>query len=267
MRPARALLLCSMLALATAVLPPANAHDCTLVHGRSGACVCPAGPEGTTYRHVIGDGPIRIECTHGPYFPKVCPPQPVHTYVAFLSVGGRSWTVTGGDEVVTWQILVLDTNTEDCDGDGLPETFDGDFDLGVGGAFFGHGAWVNDPDCDYGLNEHGGNVVVSDAVFGPDMGFFVGEDDQGGPVKIVDSSTGLVICETSGSITPGDPATDPTADADDCLSEHFVGSGQTCGTGGGDGGYWVLLDGVFVDEHGGNVGAGNPPTTGTITAY
>ena len=41
--------------------------------------------------------------------------------------------------------------------------------------------------------------------------------------------TGEPACTTDGSVTPGDPATDPTADADDCLTPPLHGTGSTCG--------------------------------------
>ena len=194
-----------------------------------------------------------------------CPDQPVHTYGAGGSAGGRSATVTGGDDFGVGVVTVTDTNTGDC-GTG-PAGWDGDYDAGVGGGAFGYGAWAQDPDCNYLLNIHGGNVVVNDVVFGNNIGFIVGEDDQSGPVKVTDPNTGVVVCETSGSISPcSSTGCDPTDDPDDCLSQHYVGTGSTCGSGGGDGLYWVFLDGVFVDEAG-SVNAGNPPSTGTITAF
>ena len=202
-----------------------------------------------------------------------CPDQFAHTYGVGGSAGGRSMTATGSDtgDFGVGFVTVTDTNVSECDGD--PNTtadWDGDLDAGVGGGAFGYGAWAEDPDCNYALNVHGPNVAVSDVVFGNAIAFVVGEDDQSGPIKVQDPTDGSWICTTSGGITPcpdNDPAQcGPTDDADDCLSVVFVGTGQTCGTGGGDGLYWVFLSGVHVTENGG-VEAKNPPTTGFITAF
>ena len=227
-----------------------------------------------------------------------------HTYGFGGSAGARSDTVTGGDEVGAGIVTVSETNTVDCDGDftpdpfvgcwddplnpccldeeGNPESccygpddaptpcpesadFDGDYETGVGGGFFGYGPWAHEPTCNYGLTDHSGTVVVNDIVHGGDVAFVIGADDTSGPVVEVDPVDGTTSCSTDGSITPGDPATDPTADADDCLSEVYIGTGTTCGAG-GDGGYWVFLNGALVTEGAGGVGANNAPTTGTITA-
>ena len=214
-----------------------------------------------------GDGDEFTPSSPHPY----CPSEPTHTYGTGGSVGGRSATVTGGDDVGVGLVTVTDTNAEDCNGDGIAGDWDGDYDGGVGGGAFGWGPWADEATCNNAFNVHGPNVAVNDLVFGSAIGFVVGEDDQAGPVIIPvdednDGTPDGYVCETDGSITPGDPTTDPTADADDCLSEHFVGTGATCGTGGGDGLFWVFLDGAAVEENGG-VGVGNGPTAGTITAF
>ena len=202
-----------------------------------------------------------------------CPDQAVHTYGIGAGAGGNSATAQTGEFGVGF-VTVTDSNTSECDGD--PNTtadWDGDMETGVGGAFFGYGAWAEDADCNYALNVHGPNVAVNDVVFGSQIGFVVGEDDQGGPIKVQDPVTLEWTCTTSGSITPcpdNDPSQcGPTDDADDCLTDRFVGTGSTCGTGGGDGMYWVFLDGVVVAEASAEVLglANNPPTTGTITAF
>ena len=186
-----------------------------------------------------------------------------HTFSLSVRVRVTSHTVTIDQEVgVT---TVVDTNVWDCDGDGIPNDFDGDYDSGVGGAFFGYGPWRWGPPCEYGLAAHGATVTVNDVVFGADVWFTIGADDTSGPVVSVDPVTGETTCETSGSITPGDPATDPTADPDDCLTPPQHGSGTTCGAG-GDGGYWVFLTSALVTEGAGGVSVSNPPTAGTITA-
>ena len=198
---------------------------------------------------------------------KLCPhfSPHSHTYGTGGSVGARSDTVTGGDEVGAGVVTVFETNTADCNNDGIAGDYDGDWETGVGGGFFGYGPWANEATCNYGLTIHGGTATVSDVVFGSDIAFVIGADDTSGPVVTVDPVTGEVTCETSGSITPGDPTTDPTADADDCLTDVYVGSGTTCGAG-GDGGYWVFLSGALVSEGSGGAGVSNAPTAGTITA-
>ena len=196
-----------------------------------------------------------------------CTDQPVHSYGSGLAAGGRSATVTFGRAVGTGAVTVADTNTTNCDpANPAPADWDGDHDAGVGGAFFGYGAWANDPDCDYDLNVHGPNVVVNDALFGSFITFVTGEDDQSGPLKIQNPVDGSWACDVSGAITPGLPL-DPATDPDDCLSQPYLGVGATCGSGGGDGGYWVFLHAVFVDENPAQVDVRNPPTTGTITAF
>ena len=191
-----------------------------------------------------------------------CPDQPTHSYFTTGTTGMRS--SSADTETKYGSVRVFETNVSDCDGDGLVWDFDGDFETGIGGGFFGYGTWVDDPDCS-ALNAHGPNVNVNDFTWGNGVAFVVGEDDQSGPTKIYDPLLGKWQCETDGAITPGNPAADPNADADDCLSQVFIGTGHTCGSGGGDGGYWVIL----VMEAG-ETGAGyayNPATSGVITAF
>ena len=160
-------------------------------------------------------------------------------------------------------VTVHETNTADCNGDGFGLDFDGDYETGNGGGFFGYGPWANEPTCNYGLQLHGGVATVNDVVFGSDVWFLIGADDTSGPVVTFDATEGIQ-CTTDGTIAPGDPATDPTADADDCLSPLYQGTGVTCGAG-GDGGYWVILTGANVAQ-GGSLSFTNPPTAGLITA-
>lgn len=179
-----------------------------------------------------------------------CPSQFVHTYVAGPSAGGHVRSLLEDDLTITGVVAVADSNEQDCDGDGVPGDWDGDLDLGVGGAFFGHGPWANEPVCQFGLNVHGPNVVVADIFYGFQVFFVVGEDDRNGPVLIQDPVTLEWVCLTDGIIAPGDAATDPTRDPDDCVSDVFrYGVGRTCGQGGGDGGFWVLLLGAYADEY------------------
>ena len=205
--------------------------------------------------------------SEGGYGPYPCAHFSPHSH----TYGGSS---PSGTTLALHGVVVFDTNTADCDGDGLKD-FDGDYDSGVGGGFFGYGPWANEPTCNYGLHTHGGTVVVNDVVFGSDIWFVIGADDTSGPSISVDPVTGETTCETDGSITPGDPTTDPTADADDCLTGVYTGSGSTCGAG-GDGGYWTFLTSIpcrvtysppgircdWLEQ----LWLGNPPTAGTITA-
>ena len=196
-----------------------------------------------------------------------CPHTSPHSH-SYGTAGGlvlKSDTATGGDEVSGGEATVYETNMQDCDQDGVGGDYDGDYETGVGGGFFGYGPWANEPTCNYGLTLHGGTATVNDVVFGGQVAFVIGADDTSGPVVSTDPVTAETSCETSGSITPGDPAQDPTADADDCLTDVYVGSGATCGAG-GDGGYWVLLVKTRVAEGGGSASASNTPTMGSITA-
>lgn len=209
-----------------------------------------------------------------------CPDQPVHTYGpdatlgshprgvvgprgAFVSYSGSGMSAT----YVQGTAWVVDTNVQECDGvPGFAVDWDGDADAGVGGAFFGSGSWAEDPDCGYRLNLHGPRVSVVDDLHGPTVPFLVAEDDQMGPIKVVLPSGGYA-CVTSGTLIPGDAAVDPTVDVDDCVAGPFFGEGATCGSGGGDGGYWVLLLEPYAIDHFGQPTFADPPTTGTITAY
>ena len=243
----------------SAAMPPPQCLDGRDNDG-DGLTDFPADPDCTTPWDNSEWGPI------GEIFCKLLHTSPhSHTYGTGGSAGARSDTVTGGDEFGAGIVTVSDTNPYDCDEDGIPGDFDGDYDAGVGGGFFGYGPWRWGPPCNYHLADHGATVTVNDVVFGSDIWFVIGADDTSGPVINVDPVTGETTCTTDGSITPGDPATDPTADADDCLTAPLHGSGTTCGAG-GDGGYWVFLSGALVTEGSGGVGASNPPTAGTITA-
>lgn len=184
-----------------------------------------------------------------------CPERPERTYVTWnVHVHGAfddSASVHAHYPLHVWSTnLLADCNPQD----GVPGDWTGDYDQGIGTAFFGHGAWVHDPECDYQLHAYGPNVHVEDLVLGGNVQFLVGEDDYDGPIKLQDLVTSEWYCETSGSITPcpsPDPAScGPMDDIDDCISDAdagtpgyqpFVGSGSTCHEGGGDGGYWVMV--------------------------
>ena len=208
------------------------------------------------------------ERRHGRY--EFCPHDSPHShaYGAGGSTGARSDSASAGR--TAGLTTVSDSNGVDCDFNGTPGDFDGDYETGIGGAFFGHGPWADEPLCGYGLRLHGGTITVNDIVFGHDVQFVIGADDTSGPVISTDPVTGETTCETDGAITPGDPAQDPTSDADDCLTPVIDGgdtggTGTTCGAG-GDGGYWVFLIGARVHEGGTGVTVTNPATMGTITA-
>ena len=232
------------------LLLPAAAHTCSSTFISLGCN--PFDCSGGEHSHTVHTPFAR--CESGPGSDD-CASQPTHTY------HGGFYLETGTREVEadSTRVVVHDTNLQDCDGDGVPRDFDGDYDDGVGGAFFGYGHWGYDPVCNYGLNLHAGRVSVDDVVWGSDIWFRIGADDTSGPVLSVDPLTGATTCSTDGSITPGDPATDPIADADDCLTDPVHGTGTTCGAG-GDGGYWVIL------PTGGLAGSGHPATEGTVTA-
>lgn len=217
-----------------------------------------------------------------------CPDQPVHTYGFIVSNGNDrdvvsevtwvtsypSGTSTGGQQ----QVHVADSNFTPCNFLSPPGLWDGDYDTGDHGAFFGYGVWAEEPSCDYQLNVHGPNVAVTDVMWGGNVPFLVGEDDMYGPIMIVDPVRGGVVCETDGTINPCTPwAVLIACDLDDCLSDTdpsfpgwqpFIGVGHTCGWGGGDGGYWVVLLEVYVVDYGGGSWACGPcHTVGTITAF
>ena len=146
-------------------------------------------------------------------------------------------------------VTVADNNFADCDGDGIPGDFDGDYELGAGGAFFGAGPWANEPTCQYGLKTHGSTATVTD-LLSANIALQTGADDQQGPIVIPDPVNGGNICETDGSITPCAPADEggtcgPTDDPDDCLSQVYINTGSACGFG-GDGGYWVYYCCIWV---------------------
>lgn len=187
----------------------------------------------------------------------VCPPQPTHTYVGPVGAVVLSSTALGLN-TKGGQVTVTDTNLAGCDANlfNNPD-FDGDYDLGVGGGFFGWGPWANEPVCQYGLHVHGPDVLVYDIVWNNWVQFEIGANDMDGPVVSIDTITSETTCETDGIIAP-------TLDLDDCLAGVYMATGKTCG-GGGDGGYWVILD-VVVEVSPDNVSGSNPPVAGLITA-
>ena len=263
MKVNKPILLGMMVALVAmaAPLPMASAHIC-LDNVPGLECVpgvsCDDPPAGTFHAHILtspGDGDCIGWAPDGSnHCPHASPHA--HTYGTGGSAGARSDTVTGGDEVGAGIVTVFETNPLDCDGDGIPGDYDGDWETGVGGGFFGYGSWATSPICNYGLTVHGGAATVLDSnpLVGNNVAFVIGADDRDGPVISTDPVTLETTCSTSGSITPcpdNDPnQCGPTDDPDDCLSDVYVGSGTTCGAG-GDGGYWVFLNGVLVTESGG----------------
>ena len=178
-----------------------------------------------------------------------CEPEPVHAYALSVAAGAHVLGAAHGGSLV----LVTDTNVEDCDGDGSAYDFDGDFDLGSGGAAFGWGPWARDPRCAFSFNVHGPNVVAADAVLAR-VRFVVAEDDQDGPTIQTDPATGETSCATDGIVSD---------DAGDCISPVYTDVGRTCGTGGGDGLFWVFLV-PGVDAWGLRA---DGPTAGRIVAY
>lgn len=240
--------------LASAALLPGSAAVALLLGG------CTLG---------LDDAPC---ASNAPSGPPSCPHNSPHSHT--YGIGGSALAHPGSAMRETslggGTVIALDLNPLDCDGDGVPGDFDGDFEWSAGGAFIGYGSWADESVCRYGLQTHGPFAVVHDIVLLHNVWFLTGADDTSGPTIQVDPSTGETTCTTDGTITPGDPVENPTADEDDCLSHpqnHFQygSTGETCGYG-GDGGYWVLLLNVaaFVDEP--NVTVSTQPTVGTITA-
>jgi len=200
----------------------------------------------------------------------VCPGanQPVHTYGLPGSVGANSNTLseqTGSSPVGSiggasaGLTTVQDTNTADCNGDGQPGDFDGDLDVGVGGAFFGSStAWDDAFGCGYDLNVHATSGTATDVTGLPVSGSY-GVDDVAGPVVVTDPTTGATVsCQTDGGITPD-------TDGNDCLNAWVnTWSAGACASTGGDDGYWLFLN-TQVSEDGGVVTA-QTATTGTLAA-
>ncbi len=164
----------------------------------------------------------------------VCPSasQPTHSYGAPAVLGASSHglreSATGGSATVQ------DTNVADCNGDSVPNDFDGDYDYGVGGAFFGDSSvWDGSDNCGYDLNVHATTGTASS----PTTSGTFGVDDAEGPVVITDPHTGATVsCQSDGSITPD-------TDANDCLSA-WTGSwspGSCYYSVGADDGYWLFL--------------------------
>ncbi len=201
--------------------------------------------------------------------PRVCGvDQPVHTYVLGGFAGMSSNTLseqTGSSPVGSIGgasagfAIVMDTNTDDCNGDGAPGDFDGDYDLGIGGAFFGSSnAWDAAEGCGYDLNVHATSGTATDVTRLPASGSY-GVDDTAGPVVVTDPTTGATVsCQTDGGITP-------ETDGNDCLNDWtgFWSQGACAGTGGDDG-YWLFV-GAQVSENGGRLTA-QIATTGTLAA-
>lgn len=179
-----------------------------------------------------------------------CSGQRVHAYVGHAGALGLDVDPPLA-EAAAGQVTVWDSNVADCDGDGVPGDRDGDYDVGIGGGFFGWGPWAEH--C--GVNVHGPDVFVTDVVLGPIVPFVIGVDDATG--FVLDDQGGNT-CITDGVISPG-----VDLEGDDCLAGVYRILGQTCG-GGGDGGYWVVLDLLAeADEH---VDAAVPSTVGTLAA-
>lgn len=217
----------------------------------------------------------------------VCWGQFSHTYPLPLSLNGADRDVvaevTHFTSYTLWvsvdgyqQVHVADSNLADCDADGVPLDFDGDYDAGDHGGFFPFGPWANEPTCNYGLSRHHGpNVVVNDLVFA-NVPFLIGADDLNGPTIYPDPVTGQWVCQTDGSINPCDPwGCGPTDDPDDCLTDAnwwvtghqpYFGSGYNWCGGGGDGGFWVILVEFYAQEFWGSFTTAAPHTAGSITA-
>lgn len=172
-----------------------------------------------------------------------------------------------GGSFAMQEVRVGDSNlAEDCDpADGAPGDFDGDYDLGDHGAFFAAGPWADETICDYRLARWRLDPTVEDDAYAA-VPFVVGADDTSGPTILPDSESDTATFLTDGTILPGDPAVDPSADPDDCLTPVYFGHGTTCGTG-GDGGYWVILLESYAVVREGSLASSCGPchAAGTIT--
>lgn len=213
----------------------------------------------------------------------VCPgvSQATHTYgpATGVSVLSRSSGMSHSASLVS----VFDSNLAECNGDDIPDDFDGDLDAGFGGAFFGLVGDIVPAEmpsgCGYDLNTHAPGFVVAE--LGSSLGVtqgFVGEDDRG-EVVVVQDVDGSFSCTTDGLLSPGDPGSDMFADPGDCGHPFSTSMPETenvtyatgdpnvdCAPGqvGGDGGYWVMLT-PAAEEQAGRPLVG-PAFAGTITA-
>ncbi len=148
--------------------------------------------------------------------------QPTHI---FLAQGGTQFSDT---------VTIVDTNTTDCNGDSNPRDFDGDYDLGIGGGFFGSSTqWDVTAGCGYDLNVHA-TTGLAVSTTGLVAAGSVGVDDTTGPTVVTDPSGATLSCQVDGTVTP-------ETDSDDCLAP-FVGAwAAPCGGVGGDDGYWIFV--------------------------
>jgi len=160
-----------------------------------------------------------VPCTH----------EPVHWYSQVL---GHHVAANSG-------VVASDSETDDCDGDGVPADFDGDLDWGQRGGAFGHGPWATH--CGY-HQEVDDTVTVLDHVLGANVRFATGSDGTNSWVP--DPVTGENTCLTDGVINPGGGS--------DCLSAWGTGTQPVVCPGGGDGLLWVILEA--------------PYTTGSVTS-
>ncbi|HWH09242.1 MAG TPA: hypothetical protein VNX21_08580 [Candidatus Thermoplasmatota archaeon] len=149
-------------------------------------------------------------------------------------------------------VVVMDSETGDCNGDWIGFDFDGDLDAGIGGGAFGHGPWATH--CGF-HQEAAGTVTVNDFFFGLTVDFKTGSSDTNS--WIPDPVTGGNTCLTDGLISP-------FLDDDDCLSHPGSGTQAVVCQGGGDGLLWVFCALLSVDVTSGNMA--NPCTLGTITS-
>ncbi|HWH08678.1 MAG TPA: hypothetical protein VNX21_05720 [Candidatus Thermoplasmatota archaeon] len=196
-----------------------------------------------------------------------CAHEAVHQYGVAGSTGASVHDPTTSEEVASpgvGFVIVNDSETGDCDGDGVVFDFDGDLDVGAGGGAFGHGPWATH--CGF-HQEAAGTVTVSDLIFGATVGFVTGSGDTNSWVP--DPVTGENTCVTDGVISPG---TDP--EGDDCLSAGGAGTQPITCPGGGDGLLWVFIGhgtGGGSSESGCNIkpsgiGCSNPGVMGIITS-
>lgn len=164
-------------------------------------------------------------------------------------------------------VVVHDGNTADCDGDGVPLDFDGDWETGAGGGFLP-------------FSHHGATVCLQDLASGEAPTFVTGIDGDGDGLILPDVESEDVIAGpfTGCGWAPGFVG---------CARLPLAGDPNLSGPGpdlpdpfGGPGaashcaspmeiledadGYWVFLQTASLGEDGSSVYFGLPATTGVM---
>ncbi|GEM_PF-3717590 len=175
-----------------------------------------------------------------------CPnalPQEFHTYVVGTTARAHVED-TGG--IAAGGFSVFDTNTADCNGDGIPFDSDGDPDAGIGGGFLPQG--VSTEACGFKPHHEGDTFAVSDFAFSEVYFVVAGNDvDRASPD----------VCGGDGLVTPDVDAGDwfEVCESQCTLPGTFVNTNAclACAVpevGGADGGVYVFVDPTFEAEDG-----------------